>query len=123
MEQRPIHFEFYSSDPAASAAFFEQALGWSFQRWGGFDYWVADTGEEPPGINGAVGLAEEGVEPYTINTGQVPDLESAVEACEQAGGARIGGVREIPGVGRHTRIREPGGNLFGLIEPARHERG
>lgn len=117
MEKRPIHFEFYSSDPAASVAFFEQALGWSFQQWGDFDYWTAATGEEPPGINGAVAAAPEGEAPYTMNTILVPDLEAAIEACEQAGGAQSADIREIPGVGRYTRIKEPGGNLFGLIEP------
>ena len=118
MGNRPIHFELYSSDPAASAAFFEQTLGWKFNRWGEADYWLADTGEEPPGINGAVGLAPSGVEPYTMNTVEVADLEAAVEACEKAGGVHSGEIIDIPGVGRHTRIREPGGNLFGLLEPA-----
>lgn len=110
MENRLIHFEFYLSDPAASVAFFEQALGWNCDRWGDFDYWLATTGEEAPGINGAVGLAPEGAEPYTMNTVQVADLEAAIDACERAGGTRCADIREIPGVGRWVGIREPGGN-------------
>ena len=118
MEKRPIHFEFYSSDPAATVAFFEEALGWSFNRWGDIEYWLATTGENEPGINGAVGMATEDVGPYTINTVQVSDLEAAIAACEKAGGTRAGDIMEVPNVGRVCRIREPGGNEFGMIEPA-----
>ena len=118
MGVRPIHFEFYSSDPAASVAFFEEALGWSFNRWGEFHYWLATTGEEEPGINGAIGPVREGEEPHTINTVQVADLEGAIAVCENAGGIRTADIMEIPGVGRWVRIREPGGNEFGMIEPA-----
>ena len=117
MGNRPIHFEMNSSDPAASVAFFEQALGWRFDRWGDFAYWLATTGEGEPGINGAVGLASEGKGPYTMNTVQVTDLEAAIAACEAAGGTRSADIREIPGIGRWTGIREPGGNEFGMIEP------
>lgn len=118
MGNRLIHFEFNSSDPLASVAFFEEALGWTFNRWGEYDYWLATTGEEEPGINGAVGLAPGGTAPYTINTVQVEDLEAAISACERAGGSHISEIMEIPGVGRWSRIREPGGTEFGIIQPA-----
>ena len=118
MENRLIHFEFNSSDPLASVAFFEEALGWAFSKWGEHDYWLATTGENEPGINGAVGRAPEDTAPYTINTVQVENLEAAISACEAAGGVRTAEILEIPGVGRWARIREPGGNEFGIIEPA-----
>ena len=118
MGARPVHFEFYSADPAASVAFFEEALGWSFSRYADFDYWLATTGDEPPGIDGAVGaLAPGDTGPYTMNTVQVAGLERAIETCEQAGGTLSSGIQEIPGVGRRAGIREPGGNEFGLFEP------
>ena len=118
MGNRLIHFEFNSSDPLASVGFFEKALGWSFTRWGEHDYWLATTGEDGPGINGAVGLAREGAEPHTLNTVEVKDLEAAISDCEQAGGVCSPDILEIPGVGRWARVREPGGNEFGMIEPA-----
>lgn len=118
MGNRLIHFEFNSSDPLASVAFFEQALGWSFSKWGEYDYWLATTGEDEPGINGAVGVARDGAEPHTLNTVQVDDLEAAISACERAGGSCDAEILEIPGVGRWVRVREPGGNQFGMIEPA-----
>lgn len=117
MDNRPVHFEFLSSDPIASVGFFEEALGWSFNRWGEHDYWLATTGNQEPGINGAVGLVPEGTNPYTMNTVQVTDLEGTIAACENTGGTRISDIMEIPGVGRWVRIREPGGNEFGMIEP------
>lgn len=118
MGNRPIHFEFNSSDPLASVAFFEKALGWSFAKWAEYDYWLATTGEDGPGINGAVGLAREGTEPHTLNTVEVRNIEAAISACEEAGGSCSGEILEIPGVGRWVRIREPGGTEFGMMEPA-----
>ena len=118
MGNRLIHFEFNSSDPLASVAFFESALGWSFTKWGEYDYWLATTGEDEPGINGAVGLAREGTEPHTLNTVEVKDLETAMSDCEKAGGSCSPEILEIPGVGRWVLVREPGGNQFGMMEPA-----
>lgn len=118
MGNRLIHFEFNSPDPLASVAFFEQALGWSFHKWGDYDYWLATTGEDEPGIDGAVGLASEEDGPHTLNTVQVEDLEAAISDCKQAGGDCSSEILEIPGVGRWVRVREPGGNEFGMIEPA-----
>lgn len=118
MGNRLIHFEFNTSDPLASVAFFENALGWSFTKWGEYDYWLATTGEDEPGINGAVGLTREGVEPHTLNTVQVENLEAAISNCEKAGGSYYPEILEIPGVGRWARVRAPGGVEFGMIEPA-----
>lgn len=117
MGNRLIHFEFNSSDPAALIAFFEDVFDWSFTRWGGHDYWLATTGEGEPGINGAVGLVPEGVQPHTLNTIEVKNLDDAISACEKAGGSRLGEIREIPGVGRWCRVAAPGGNEFGMMEP------
>ncbi len=118
MGNRLIHFEFNSSDPAASIEFFAVVFGWSFTRWGEHDYWLATTGEDEPGINGAVGLAGEGAQPHTLNTIEVTNLDDALSACEKAGGSRCSEVREIPGVGRWVRVAAPGGNEFGMMEPA-----
>lgn len=54
MPNRPVHFEFYSADPAASVEFFTRAFGWNFQQWDDNPYWLAFTGPDGPGIDGAV---------------------------------------------------------------------
>ncbi len=117
MGNRLIHFDFSSSDPLASVAFFEQALGWHFHQWDEAEYWLAHTGEEgEPGINGAVSRTPEGVPPHVLNTVSVPDLEAAMASCEKAGGTCVSEIVHIPEVGRWVGIREPGGNEFGIIE-------
>ncbi len=116
MANRPVHFEFYSTDPSASVAFFEQGLGWKFQQWGDQPYWLATTGEGEPGIDGAVAPVPEGLGPHTMNTVEVPDLDAAIAAAEAAGGTRSTDIMDIPGVGRWVQFTEPGGNVLGLME-------
>lgn len=119
MSNRITHFEFYSQDPTASVEFFEKALGWSFERWGDQPYWLANAGDSPGGINGAISaLADPAEAPHTLNTIDVEDFDAAMEACEAARGAKVSDVMEIPGIGRWVQIREPGRNLFGLMETA-----
>jgi predicted enzyme related to lactoylglutathione lyase len=119
VNNRVTHFEFYSKDPAASVEFFENALGWSFERWGDQPYWLANTGNAEGGINGAVSsLPDPSLDPHTLNTIDVEDLDVAIESCEAAGGTKTSDVMDIPGVGRWVQIREPGGNLFGMMGPA-----
>lgn len=119
MNNRITHFEFYSQNPAASVTFFENALEWSFERWGDQPYWLANTGDSPGGINGAVSaLTDPNETPHTLNTIDVEDLDVAIEACVAAGGTKVSDVMDIPGIGRWVRIREPGGNQFGMMESA-----
>lgn len=112
----PVHFELYSNDPEASARFCAEAFDWKIDRWGEDPYWLVDTGGAP-GINGAVAPAgEEGA--HTLNTLEVEDLEGAMDRAVAAGGTILGDIMPIPGVGRWVRLRDPGGVLIGLLEPA-----
>ena len=116
MPNRPVHFEFHSADPAASVEFFSGAFGWNFQQWDDNPYWLAFTGSDGPGIDGAVAPAPEGRGPHTLNTIAVDNLEEAIAAAERAGGEAVTEVMDITGVGRWIQIREPGGNIFGLMQ-------
>lgn len=116
MPNRPVHFEFYSTDPAASVEFFTEAFGWRFQQWDDNPYWLAFTGPDGDGIDGAVAPAPEDRGPHTLNTITVDVLEEAVAAAGRAGGAAVTDVIDITGVGRWIQIREPGGNIFGLMQ-------
>lgn len=116
MAVRPTHFEFYSNDPESTVELLQKAFGWRAEKWGDQDYWLLDTGEGP-GINGAVARSgDEG--PMTLITCDVDDLEAAVEAVKISGGSMLTDVMEIEGVGRWTQVEGPGGEVFGLMEPA-----
>ena len=116
MAVRPTHFEFYSNDPEATVKFLAKAFGWAAKRWGDEDYWLLDTGDGP-GINGAVARSgDDG--PKTLATCNVDDLDAAIQAVEISGGSLLTDVMEIEGVGKWIQIEGPGGEVFGLMEPA-----
>ncbi|MFI5101701.1 MAG: VOC family protein [Actinomycetes bacterium] len=50
---RPVHFEIHGSDPESLVAFYRTVFAWTVTRWGEEAYWLADTGDDGPGINGA----------------------------------------------------------------------
>lgn len=116
MAVRPTHFEFYSNDPESTVEMLTKAFGWGAQQWGEEDYWLLDTGDGP-GINGAVARSgDDG--PKTLITADVEDLEAALEAIKLSGGKPLTEVIEIQGVGRWAQVEGPGGEVFGLMEPA-----
>ena len=123
---RVVHFEIHAADPQRAIAFYEQALGWSFQSWEGpMPYWVVTTGsDDAPGINGGLmprqgGDPEEGaaVNAY-VCTAQVDDLDATVAACESAGGTLAVPKFDIPGVGQVAYVKDTEGNILGLMQPA-----
>ena len=52
-----------------------------------------------------------------INTIMVDSLDDMLGRVETAGGKKIHGPNEVPGVGMHAYCADPEGNLFGLMEP------
>lgn len=63
MSNRPTHFEIPVDDVERAQAFWSNAFGWRFQRFGEWDYWMVMTGEGP-GIDG-------GIMPIYINSKQI----------------------------------------------------
>ncbi len=94
--------------------FFTRAFGWRFQQWDDNPYWLAFTGPDGTGIDGAVAPAPEDRGPHTLNTIAVDDLEEATADAERAGGVavtdanrhhRSGPLDPNPGTGReHFRL-------------------
>ena len=116
MAVRPTHFEFYSADPQATVEFLTTVFGWRAEQWEDQEYWLVETGEGM-GINGAVArTGDEG--PKTLITCDVEDLDAAIEAVQIGGGELLTDIMEVPGVGRWVQVEGPGGEEFGLMEPA-----
>ncbi len=114
---RPVHFEYQTSDPAATMAFFSKVLGWDFEGWNDFPYWLTTTGpDDQPGINGAVMQTPDG-QPRTVMIMEVPDISQALESVSAEGGEMVAPVQDIPGVGQSVYCRDPEGLLFGLFCP------
>ena len=116
---RPVHFEILTENPENVAAFYRDVLGWSFASWDSPQgYWLLTTGEEgTPGING--GLMHRHFPQAVINTIAVASLAETIAKVEAAGGKKVNGPNEIPGIGTHAYCSDPDGNLFGLLQPKR----
>jgi uncharacterized protein len=114
---RPVHFEILGDDPQSLANFYRDTFGWEIATWGGPQgYWMATTGAaDRPGIDG--GFMHRHFQQAVINTISVESLDEAIRRVESAGGSKVHGPHEIPGVGTHVYCADPEGNLFGLLEP------
>lgn len=114
---RPVHFEYHSSDPQRAQTFFENVFGWKFSAWNGpEEYWLVHTGDNSLGINGGLMRSRDG-QPRTVNTVQVQHLETTVGLAEKNGGQIVVPRMPIPGVGWLAYLVEPTGNLLGIMQP------
>lgn len=121
---RITHFEIHASQPQALIDFYTALLGWSFSKWGEVDYWLITTGPaEEPGINGGL-LPRRGdapVEMQAVNsfvcTAQVTSLDDTLAKATSLGGTLAVPKMPIPGVGWLAYVKDPDGNIFGLMQP------
>jgi len=113
---RPIHFEILCDNPEKASAFYRDVLGWDIANWQGQTYWLATTGPEgTPGING--GIMHKHLPQSVINTVDVASIDETLGKIERAGGRKVLGPNQIPGVGLHAYCADPEGNLFGILQP------
>ena len=128
---RPVHFEIHATDSAAVRAFYEGLLGWRFQQWGDNPYWLINTGDgDPmtntphtePGVDGGL-LPRRGEAPGQgqpvnafVMTVEVPDCDGYVERALAAGGSVALPAVDMLGVGRLAYVKDPDGNLLGLLQ-------
>ena len=116
---RPVHFEILAKNPEKVAAFYSQVFGWKTNQWEGPEpYWLVSTGpEDAPGIDGGIMAIGHFTQPV-INTICVDKLEDTLQQVERAGGRKVQGPNEIPGIGLHAYCADPEGILFGLLQPS-----
>ncbi len=129
---RPVHFEIHAADPEACEAFYKGLFGWQFFRWGDQPYWLINTGDgnpmagvpsSRPGIDGGM-VPREGGAPGDaapvsawVVTVDVPDCRQFVERALELGGTLVHPVNPVPGVGWLAYVKDPEGNLFGMMQP------
>jgi predicted enzyme related to lactoylglutathione lyase len=121
---RVVHFEIHASEPQALIEFYKALLGWSFTKWAGpVDYWVVETGPaDQPGINGGL-LPRHGAGPVEgqpvtsyVCTAGVAALDETIAKATSLGGTVALPKMPIPGVGWLAYIKDPDGNLLGLMQ-------
>ena len=128
MSSLVVHFEIHASEPQRLIDFYSQLLGWTFEQYGDIPYWTISTGEgsigmDSPGMGINGGLAQR--------EGPAPDAGAPINGCNVvigvddadasfAKGIELGGAEAVPpddmeGIGRVAYLRDPDGNVFGLI--------
>jgi predicted enzyme related to lactoylglutathione lyase len=114
---RVVHFEFFAQDPERATRFYKEVFDWEFQQWEGPQpYWLATTGPDgQPGINGGIS-SEEGWFKGTVNTMDVPDLDSFVDKVTAAGGKVLLPKTAVPGIGWLAYCADTEGNAFGMMQ-------
>jgi predicted enzyme related to lactoylglutathione lyase len=129
---RPVHFEIHATDPAVLRTFYEGLFGWRFRQWGDIPYWILITGDgDPiagkphtePGVDGGM-LQRRGDTPSEgqpvnayVMTVEVPDCDDYVKEAVSTGGSVVLPAEDMPGIGRLAYIKDPDGNLLGLLQP------
>jgi len=128
MSSLVVHFEIHASEPQRLIDFYSALLGWRFEQYAGAPYWTIDTGsgsirEDAPGMGINGGLAQrEGPPPAagapingtTVVIG-VRDTDEVVARALELGASEAVPVSEMEDIGRLAYLRDPDGNVFGVI--------
>ncbi|HVO99903.1 MAG TPA: VOC family protein [Bryobacteraceae bacterium] len=112
---RITHFEIPANDPEKLTAFYASVFGWTFQKWGDQEYWLARTGEGGPGIDGAVMRRRHPEQPL-VNSLTVASVDDAVAAVLANGGSMALPKMAVPGVGWLAYCKDPEGTVFGMMQ-------
>lgn len=126
---RVVHFEIHATEPEKVADFYSALFGWKVQQWGDQPYWLFDTGSaDKPGINGGLvprrGAAP--VEGQAVNafvcTVDVAAVDDTMTRATSLGGTIALPKMPIPGVGWLAYIKDPDGNILGVMQsdPSAH---
>jgi predicted enzyme related to lactoylglutathione lyase len=114
---RIVYFEFHTPDTTAAMRFYEQAFGWTFNRFPGpEEYYAITTGAGSDGINGGLMKSRDG-QPRAVNVVQVEDLNASLARVTGVGGKVVVPRMEIPNVGSVAYCTDPGGLIFGVWQP------
>lgn len=119
---RTVHFEIHASQPQALIDFYSGLFGWTFKQWGEHPYWLIDTGSGQPGIDGGLlprqGPAPAGIGPVNafVCTVDVAQIGPAIEQACALGATVVMPVMPIEGVGQLGYLKDPDGNMFGVMQ-------
>jgi predicted enzyme related to lactoylglutathione lyase len=114
---RVVHFEIDAKKPERAVEFYQKVFGWKIEKWEGpMDYWLIMTGKKgEPGIDGGLSRRTE-AQPTTVNTIDVPSVDTYAKKIEGNGGKIIRPKQAVPGVGWLAYFKDPEGNTWGIME-------
>jgi len=113
MGKRVAYFEVGSHDIDTLMSFYRELFGWQLEK-AADGYAMVDT-RAGSGINGGVGRSSDGTPWVSFYVG-VEDPQATLDQAESLGGATVVPVTEIPGLLTFAMLRDPDGNLTGLVK-------
>ena len=121
---RVVHFEIHATEPDVLVRFYTELFGWTIKRWGEVLYWLVETGTATQaGINGGLlqrrgppAAEGQGVNAF-VCTVEVPSVDQYVALALELHGTVALPRMAIPAVGWLAYVKDPDGNLLGLMQP------
>lgn len=113
--------ELLSTDVDAAKAFYEKAMGWSFDAMPmpeGGTYWVAMVAGKP--VGGMMAMPEgmpPGVPSHWMSYIAVDDVDARLKSAEENGATILKAPFDVPGVGRIATLQDPSGGAIGWMTP------
>ena len=128
---RVIHFEIHAANLDQMQKFYSDVFGWEITDMGPQmgNYRMVNTGQDKtggayPGINGgltprhgAPPQENQAVNAYVCTIG-VDDIDASIGKAKSAGGTMALEKMQVPGVGWLAYMKDPEGNIFGMLQAA-----
>ena len=117
---KPTYFDLTVQDVEKARRFFSSVLGWEYDEAASGYYRICAGLPAEPGIDGGMaGLEDTPIAnaPMTVLVVTVDDLERMVQLVEENGGRVLERRVAVPGIGWFSSCTEPGGLVFGMMEP------
>lgn len=118
---RPVvHFEVIGKDGEALQRYYAELFDWNVNADNEMKYGLVDRDEnqsaEGVGLGGGIGQGPDGYDGHITFYVEVPSVEEALAKAESLGGTRVMGPETIMGRMVLGQLKDPEGNLIGLIE-------
>ena len=119
MGQPVVHFEVIGKDGEKLQSYYSELFGWGIDADNPMKYGIV-KGEDNPSsmgsIGGGIATGPEGYEGHVTFYIAVPDVEAALQKAEGLGGTRVMGPETIMGEMVLGQLKDPEGNLIGLVQ-------
>jgi uncharacterized protein len=109
-----VHFELMGTDREALGRFYAELFGWHVENMAEPPYAVIDT-HGGAGINGGIGSVGKDADRYVAVYAATDDINATFDKAVSAGAEVLMPVTEVPGVVTLGLLRDPQGNVFGMV--------
>ncbi|HEY1331910.1 MAG TPA: VOC family protein [Actinomycetota bacterium] len=107
-------FEILGPQPEETAKFYSELFGWHTQAVDG-GYILIDT-HSGSGMNGGIGQPSEGGQPGCVFYVEGADIQAMLDKATSMGCTEVTPVTEIPQMVTFAMVKDPWGNLVGLLK-------